>query len=258
MLIAFLDEFGHSGPFVSRTDPRHSHSPVFGLAGYVLPHQQVRHFATFFFQLKTNLLAAELRHVQDHPATWEKKGGDLVTTRNIRRYVHIREALIRVMNEIYKCNGKLVYYGRQKYQSPAASNASGLYTTVMAHTIRAIDTYCCGIRGQFMMILDQHSDRIKLLESATKTMFSPQTPARCLIEPPFQVESHLYQTIQAADWIATMVGRLMAFTVEPQQYADWEWAETYFGARIRALSTHSTLWRPRPPQPPLPLPQPTR
>jgi len=253
MLIAFLDEFGHIGPFVSRSDPKFNHSPVFGLAGYVLPHHQVRHFATFFFKLKSQMLAAELKFVKDHPATWEKKGKELITSRNIKKYVHIREGLARLLNEIYKCNGKLVYYGRQKYQGPAESNSSGLYTTVMAHTIRAIDGYCCGVRGQFMMILDQHSDRLKLLESATKTMFSPESPARCLIEPPFQVESHLYQTIQAADWIASLVGRLLSFTVEPKQYSDWEWAETYFGKRIKDLSTHSSLWRPASRQPPLPL-----
>jgi hypothetical protein len=94
-----------------------------------------------------------------------------------------------------------------------------------------------------MMILDQHSDRIRLLESASKTMFGAEA-ARCLIEPPFQVESHLYQTIQAADWIATLFGRLHAHTVAPNQYGDWEWAETYFGRELRGLSTHSTLWRP--------------
>lgn len=124
----------------------------------------------------------------------------------------------------------------------------------MAHTIRAIDGYCCGLNGQFMMILDQHSDRLRLLESASKTMFSPQNPARCLIEPPFQVESHLYQTIQAADWIATLVGRLSAFAVEPHQYADWDWAEKYFGNRVKSLSTHSMLWRPASKQQALPLP----
>lgn len=99
-----------------------------------------------------------------------------------------------------------------------------------------------GIIG--LMILDQHSDRLRLLESATKTMFSPHNPARCLLEPPFQVESHLYQTIQAADWIATLVGRLQAHSCEPNQYADWEWAERYFGRSIRNLATHSSMWRP--------------
>lgn len=99
-----------------------------------------------------------------------------------------------------------------------------------------------------MMILDQHSDRIKLLETAAKTMFGSQ-PARNLIEPPFQVESHLYQTIQAADWLATWIGRLMAHRMLPDQYSGWNWAETHIGTKVDAYSTHSTLWRPRqPPQ----------
>ena len=244
MLIAFLDEFGHSGPFISRADRRYNQSPVFGLAGYVLPHQQVRHFATFFFQLKANMLAAELRRSGQHPATWEKKGSELITSRNIRRYRHIREGLSRMMNEIRKCQGKIFYYGREKYKKPEDSRSSGLYTTVMAHSIRQIDSFCCARNAQFLMILDQHSDRIRLLESASKTMFGADNPARCLLEPPFQVESHLYQTIQAADWIAALAGRLLSYEVEKDQYADWEWAEKYFGREFRSLSTHSSLWRP--------------
>jgi hypothetical protein len=81
MLIAFLDEFGHAGPFVARTDSRFKQSPVFGLAGYVLPHHQVRHFSTFFFQLKQHMLAAELASSNQHPATWEKKGTELISTK---------------------------------------------------------------------------------------------------------------------------------------------------------------------------------
>lgn len=79
----------------------------------------------------------------------------------------------------------------------------------------------------------------------------PELPARCLIEPPFQVESHLYQTIQAADWIATLIGRISAYTIMPNQYADWEWADKYFGQSVRRLSTDSRLWRPRAVQPAL-------
>ena len=45
---AYLDEFGHIGPYVSRQDPRHNDSPVFGLAGFVLPSEQVRGFGTWF------------------------------------------------------------------------------------------------------------------------------------------------------------------------------------------------------------------
>jgi hypothetical protein len=242
MYIAFLDEFGHIGPFVSRADKRYNHSPVFGLAGYLLPHQNVRSFATWFFQFKNDLLAAELAACGQHPATWEKKGIELFTTKNIKKYPSIRSAASRLLNQIYKRDGKIFYYGRQKYQSPQKSNPSGLYTTVLSHSMRDIDRFCAQRNEQFMFILDQHSDRLTLLETAAKTMFG-NAPVRNLIEPPFQVESHLYQTIQAADWIATLVGRLLAYRVEPQQFSDWEWAERIAGTKIDANTTHSSLWR---------------
>ena len=36
-LFAYLDEFGHIGPYVARQHPSYKESPVFGLAGFVLP-----------------------------------------------------------------------------------------------------------------------------------------------------------------------------------------------------------------------------
>ncbi|WP_454760743.1 DUF3800 domain-containing protein [Caulobacter segnis] len=243
MQIAFLDEFGHIGPFVSRSHAQFNHSPVFGLAGFVLPHEEVRSFSTWFFQFKNQMLAGELKASQQHPATWEKKGSELFNTRNVRKYASIREGAGRLVNHIHASGGKVFYYGRQKYQTPEDSKPSGLYTTCMGHSIRHLDRYSEYRNRCFMMILDQHSDRLKLLETAAKTMFGTD-PARKLVEPPFQVESHLYQTVQAADWIAALVGRVMAYRALPSEYGDWEWAERLYGARIDAASTHSRLWRP--------------
>lgn len=246
MHLAFLDEFGHCGPYVSRRDKRFNQSPVFGLAGYILPHKEARNFATFFFQLKSRMLANEITAIKKHPAAWEKKGNELIYTKNINKYAHVREGVLRLLREIDRRGGKVFWYGRQKYLAPEESNSSGLYTTVLGHAIRNIDAYVQRQNSQFMMILDQHSDRLKLIETAAKTMFSPGNPARTLIEPPFEVESHLYQTIQAADWIATLVGRQQAYRVASSEYADWEWAERYYGAKVTALSTHSKMWTPPP------------
>lgn len=243
MLIAFHDEFGHCGPFIARSDKKHNTSPVFGLAGYVMPHDQVRGFATFFFQLKSHILSHELKASGVHPATWEKKGSELINSKNIKKYSSVRDGVNRLLNELYKRNGRIVYYGREKYQLPSDSNSRGLYTTVLSHTIRSIDRYAGQRRSHFMMILDQHQDRLKLLEAASKTMFGGN-PARYLMEPPFEVESHLYQTVQAADWIATLVGRIEAFRVAPDQYSDWEWAERLYGPKVQRLATHSSMWRP--------------
>lgn len=65
--IAYLDEFGHIGPYKGRNDPRYHDSPVFGLAGLILPFDQVRSFATWFFQLKCNLLKFEIKRDGIHP-----------------------------------------------------------------------------------------------------------------------------------------------------------------------------------------------
>jgi hypothetical protein len=208
-----------------------------------MPHYEARGFATWFYQLKAELLSADLRRCGKHPATWEKKGCDFFTSRNVRKYAHIREAANRLINKIYKLDGRIIYYGREKYMTPDHSNPSGLYTTVLSHTIRSADKFCQNKRQLFTMTLDQHSDRIRLLETSAKTMFGSD-PARNLIEPPFHVESHLYQTVQAADWIATLVGRLLAYRASPIEFQDWDWAENYFGSRIDGASTHSRLWRP--------------
>ena len=44
--IAYLDEFGHVGPYAARSDPHHNTSPVFGFAGFIMPADEVRGFGT--------------------------------------------------------------------------------------------------------------------------------------------------------------------------------------------------------------------
>ena len=51
---AYLDEFSQVGPYVSKEHPKYKQSPVFGLAGFVLPSKHVRDFGTWFFQRKQN------------------------------------------------------------------------------------------------------------------------------------------------------------------------------------------------------------
>lgn len=244
MYIVFLDEFGHIGPFVSRSDPKFNQNPVFGVAGIILPHSEVRAFATWFYQNKNNLLNHEITRSGIHPATWEKKGADLFTTRNVEKFNEVRQTAFRMINRVYRGGGHLFFYGREKYQKPVDCHTSGLYTTVLGHAVRQLDRFCSQRNEQFMVILDQHSDRVKLLAAVAKTMFGDQ-PARCLIEPPFQAESHLYQTLQAADWVAALFGRLHAYRVRPEEFKNWSWSEKYFGRRLNEGVTHSTMWRPR-------------
>ena len=64
-------------------------------------------------------------------------------------------------------------------------------------------------------------------------MYAREEPRRHLIEPPFHLESHRYQTLQAADWIAGLVGRLGAIWADPAAYRENEMFLRYFGQRLK-------------------------
>ena len=239
MQIVFLDEFGHIGPFVSRNHERYKTSPVFGVSGFIMPENRVRHFATWFFQLKQGLFADEIALSDRHPSAWEKKGNEIFTSGKIYK---TKKRLFSVINKIKACEGKLFYDGIQKYERPEDSNPVGLYATVLVHALHSLNKYCDEVVNEnFMVILDEHSSRLPLLENAMRAMYGGADPVRRLIQPPLQVESHLYQTIQAADWISAVVGRLWSYKALPIQYADQAWAGKYFSQRLESATTHSSV-----------------
>jgi hypothetical protein len=160
--IADLDEFGHIGPYVSRTDPRYNSSPVFGLAGIVLPVEEVRSFGTWFFQLKCNLLAWEIAQAGVHPATWEKKGSALYTEANVRKYQQLRHATNRLFNRIEKAEGFVFYVGIKKLALPAKHNPNYLYIRMLLEAMKRLNHFCeldCGPAEGLFLALDEHDQR---------------------------------------------------------------------------------------------------
>lgn len=53
------------------------------------------------------------------------------------------------------------------------------------------------------------------------------------------MESERYQTVQAADWIAGLVGRIAAVWAKPDEYQDWTPFRTYFEARLNHAAVRS-------------------
>lgn len=231
MIFAYLDEFGHIGPFHSRNHSRHNTSPVFGLAGILLPEHDVRPFASFFLKRKSELLALDIEKSGKQPYEWEKKGSNLFTANSIGRYPEIGRTAFRMLNRIKKNEGRIFYSGREKYRGREDMNANGLYKTVLAHALREIDDYCSSIRQNFVVVVDEHSARKELLEAAAKTMFGSDGAKR-LISTPFEVESYLNQNIQAADWIAALVGRLWNYKLEPEEFGNYEAYHGNFWTRV--------------------------
>lgn len=53
-------------------------------------------------------------------------------------------------------------------------------------------------------------------------------------------ESHLFQTIQCADWICGLIGRLTALLVAPDEYPELEPFDKYFSDRIAKVTMPSS------------------
>jgi hypothetical protein len=236
----YLDEFGHIGPFMGRNNPRYNESPVFGLAGIILPGDAIRPFATRFLQLKQHVFKVEIEKSGVMASHWEKHGSSIFTTKHLARYPHFRSTGFRLLNYVRNCGGKVFYYGREKIAGRLDVNSTGLYTTVLSHAIRQLENFSNDARKNFIMVVDEHSTRKQLLITASKTMYGAE-PARHLLSPPFEVESYINQNMQAADWIAAIVGRLWAYEVRREEYADHANFKTYFWQRLHQVATHSTV-----------------
>ncbi len=246
---AYLDEFGHEGPYVSRLHAMHKTSPIFGLGGIVLPEESVRPFATFFFELKKHLLDFEIKLSGKPAYLWEKKGSALFTTKNVTKYRELRRAAIRILHRISAQGGMVFYVGVEKTRLPQNHDSVRLYRYVLTESIKRLDQFCAARHSKFLLMLDEKTDghgnkfRGQIVAQASHDMYVNHR--KSLIEPPFQAESHLYQTLQCADWICGLVGRWGTFRVKPSEYPDYGWAKTFFEVPLRQISPISGIGRER-------------
>lgn len=236
----YLDEFGHIGPFMSRQSPKYNESPVFGLAGIILPGDAIRPFATRFLQLKEHIFKEEINKSRKLASHWEKHGSTIFTPKGVSRYPYIRRAGFRILNYVKDCGGRVFYYGREKISGTTNVNSIGLYTTILSHTIQHLERFSESVNANYIMVVDEHSARKQLLITASKTMYG-HYPARHMLSPPFEVESYFNQNIQAADWVAAIVGRLWNYELLPNQFADHQNFKKYFWQRVHQVVTHSTV-----------------
>jgi len=229
---------------VNRNDARYNESPVFGLAGLILPAAEVRDFSTWFYKRKCELLAFEISRSGKHPAEWEKKGASLFTTANIRRYPELQRFTARFLNKIDRVGGKIIYVGVRKTSAPINHQSQALYRAVLREIIKRLDQYCaedCEEESRVMIFMDEHSERDALVTEASRSMFSRDTPRRHLIEPPVQVESHRYQTLQAADWICGLIGRFGAYWEDREAFPELSWTQELFHQRVARVAVRSGI-----------------
>ena len=119
-----------------------------------------------------------------------------------------------------------------------------LYTKVLLEAVKRIDQFCevdCNPSANFLLALDEHDQRAALITEVSRSMYAGPERRRHLIEPLFNLESHRYQTIQAADWIAGLVERLGALWADPDAYPENPVFLRYFEQRLNRVSRQSGI-----------------
>lgn len=210
----------------------------------VLPVYSVRGFGTWFFQRKCELLKWELEQSGEHPAHWEKKGSSLYTAKNVDKYPELRHFTNRFLNKIRREGGFVFYVGIEKPRTTERYVSKAVYYRILREAIKRLNEHCDAQHDQparFMIVMDEHELRHELITKASQAMFSKASPMRALIEPPFQIESHRYQTCQAADWLSALIGRLGAYWIETEEFPENEAFFRYFHERLNIASYRSGI-----------------
>jgi Protein of unknown function (DUF3800) len=105
----------------------------------MLPAEQVREFAIYFYQLKCRLLAYDIK--QSNPGKlpahqWEKKGAAVYTITNVAKYRELRNATNRLLNHIENVGGHIFYTGEHKTVIPEEHNSTDTFERQLVQTIR--------------------------------------------------------------------------------------------------------------------------
>ena len=237
MLVAYLDEFGHVGPYIAADHEKYNDHPVFGYAGFVMPAQNVRLMGGFFEHIKETLLAFEIARAEAHPRRWEKKGASLLTTQNAERYPEMIRAVHRLLQRLEQLGGRVIYYGQVK---PLGSERETGESSAerSAHHLRQIlirlSREAKRSETHIFVVLDSTDTkpRKKAVEAMASFIYARSSPeeVKRVVEAPMQVESQLYGSIQFADWICALLSRMSHH--EFVEGSEFGWAAEKFGPEL--------------------------
>jgi len=215
VLVAYLDEFGHVGPYISPTHRKYNDHPIFGYGGYIIPASQIRSFGSSFERVKDKHFKTEIQAAGAHPRRWEKKGSDLLTegSWSLRRQ-EIKRKFSYLSARLKQCGGEFFYYGELKPLGTAKETRQSAIersASILIQTIRNL-SYVASKAGKNMFVfLDQvdTNNHAHAITNMAGFLYSKDSPAstRRIVEVPMQLESERYGAMQFADWYCALLSR---------------------------------------------------
>lgn len=228
MLLAYIDEIGEPGPYVSKDHKSFKTNPVFGYAGFVMPETTARKFGAIFTAEKRRVFATEINEAEN-PGQWERKGSDIFTVDAWKHYkyqIRVFRGLVSKLNDL---QGKVFFYAEQKElgtRKQVRLSDEERESNAMQETVNRLCRYAADHNENLLIMMDQINEKQRASRVAdiyahifSRAQEFPEM--RAAVEPPMHIDSALSSNIQYADWIATAVSRAMDYQLERDSKYDW-------------------------------------
>lgn len=214
MLLAYIDEIGEPGAFISPTHHRFNTSPAFGYAGFIIPANKARVFGSAFTAEKKTRFAKELSNTEN-PGRWEAKGAELFrppTPEERPENLRIFGYLVERMSEF---GGSLFYYANEKpIGTPKQTRLDPEIRErdAMQETLNRIARHAYHQNQEVMVLIDSINEKTRITRIADMyahifSRSSIHPDMKSIVEPPMHIDSNLSSNIQFADWVAAYVTR---------------------------------------------------
>lgn len=246
MLLAYIDEIGETGAFVSRTDRRFNTSPAFGYGGFIIPAANSRRFGSEFTIEKRRRFAHEFEDAHDQ-GRWEVKGSDVFQVHTASRRPENIRIFTSLVTRLRSLGGHLFYYADEKpIGTPKQTNLDKdeRQRDAMRETLNRIARHADNRNQEVLVIFDavNEKERAAHVGNSYAHIFARSSDfpeMGLLVEPPMHVDSRLSSNVQFADWVAAFVGRC----IDWQLISDsrYEWVSQHVGLeRIHGSFTYES------------------
>lgn len=251
MLLAYIDEIGETGAFVSPGHSRFNTSPAFGYAGFVLPEYRAMLFGQEFTRQKRTVFKTELEGVEN-PGAWEKKGADIFRPDTPLRHAYQLRVVNGLVKELARNKGTLFYFASEKSKgTPKQVDTSPQERRnhALKETVNRLARYAQSHSENILIMMDsvQEKERRENVQTMYAHVFARKQVrpemAR-VVEPPMHVDSVHSSNIQFADWAASFIGRAIDYQLISDSKFSWIVNEGHLDA-VRGNFTYESkleLW----------------
>lgn len=229
MLLAYLDETGETGAFISPDHPKFNTSAAFGYAGFVIPDANARWIAGQFAEAKKTLFATEIEAAGAHPGRWERKGAQIFRPSTPQQFPQQLRVFAGLVRSIRRNGGQLFYYADEKpLGTPKQTQLDVVAreTSAMQETLNRLARHANTHDENILVMIDQINektrlDRLPRMYSHILGRAAEWPEMRRIIEPPMHIDSQLSSNIQLADWVAACVTRAIDYQLVEHSQHGW-------------------------------------